>query len=120
MKMDDATFSATAATLESLPITNESALKESHIPDTEKGIVGNKSEGVRDPQAKVKTEDINAAVKGDATISKSASLVPQMTTDSEGKKDLSAFFTTTASRLEKKGISINQLRRPTYSPRSGQ
>jgi hypothetical protein len=120
MKMDDATFSATAAALESLPIVNESALREAHIPDTEKGIVGNKSEGVRQPSAKVKTEDINSTVKADANISKSASLVPQTVSDSEGKNDISSLFSTTASRLEKKGISITKLRRPTYSQRSGQ
>jgi hypothetical protein len=119
MQMDDTTFSATANALNSLPIVNESALKEAHIPDTEIGIVGNKSEGVRTPMAKVKTEDINPSVKSDANISKNASLVPQITSDSEQKRDISGLFSTTLKRLQKAGVSVNKLRQPTYSSRSG-
>lgn len=120
LQMDDATYTATVNALSSLPITNEAALREAHIPDTEIGIVGNKSEGVRTPLAKVKTEDINSSVKSDANISKNASLVPQIAVDNEQRKDISNLFTTTMTRLQKMGVSVNKLHRPTYSPRSGQ
>ena len=52
--------------------------KEAHLPESEKGVVGNAKEGVRDPQAEVDTEgEINSDVAKDAEIKKHASFVPQ-------------------------------------------
>ena len=114
-KLSDTDYASKLATLRELPVTNESALTLSHIPDTEKGVVGNNSEGVRDPKAQVKTEDINNEVKSDAKIS---SIVPQMTKSANetSKYDFSSLFSTTASRLRDKGIipEKSRIMRPKY------
>ncbi|MCK9428668.1 MAG: hypothetical protein M0R17_01485 [Candidatus Omnitrophica bacterium] len=114
-KLSDSEYDAKLATLKELPITNESALKSAHIPETETGIVGNTAEGVRDPKSQVKTDDLNNDVKSDAKVS---SLVPQFTkSSSEGSRtDFSSLFSTTASRLREKGIMPEKSRimRPKY------
>lgn len=108
MELDDEQFAATEDAIEDIPVTNEAALKSAHIPDTEVGIVGNTKEGVRDQAAKVVTEDINTNVKSDATVSKQASLVPQMLSDNPN--EIKFKFNTVVSRLAKKGITPDKLR----------
>jgi hypothetical protein len=114
MKLSDEAFAVTASTIDKMPIWNEAALKESHIPDTEKGIVGNKSQGVSDPKAEVKTEDMNPATKADAKISKQASVVPQISTSPQQSNAFTPVFNTTVNRLERLGISTNKLHQPKY------
>jgi hypothetical protein len=111
MKLDDATFATIDATLEQLPIVNEAALVEAHIPDTETGIVGNKAEGVREPKASVKTDGVDKSVSGDAKVQKMASIVPQLTV---GENTVRLPFTTTAGKLGAKGIDVSKLRLPKY------
>lgn len=116
MAMSDAQFKFAEQTIDSLPISNTAALKEGHIPETEKGIIGNTKEGVEDPKAQVKTEDIDPSVKSDARIAaKTAStFVPQMQSAGGSAKDISKSFNTTANRLSRLGISTGKLRLPTY------
>ena len=105
LNMTEEQFKIAEQTINMMPITNVAALKEAHIPDTEHGIVGNKSEGVTNPKSKVKTEDINPSVKSDANISKEASFVPQMQPGSGGAvPNFTAGFNTVANRLQKLGI----------------
>jgi hypothetical protein len=115
LAMTDEQFKVAVATINQMPITNEAALKESHIPETENGVVGNKSEGVTNPKAKVKTEDINSNVKEDAAISKEASFVPQFQTQS-GKTvpDITSNFKTVSNTLRKLGVDPSKLRLPSY------
>jgi hypothetical protein len=115
MKLSDADFAAREAALEELPIVNEAALKGAHIPDTETGIAGNTKEGVRDPKATVKTENIDSNVKSDAKISTSAktsSFVPQVlaSSESQGPMDIAGRFNTVSNRLQRKGIDPSRLR----------
>ncbi len=116
MTLSDDQFKFAEQTVDSLPIYNVAALKEAHIPETEKGIIGNKSEGVSDPKAQVKTEDIDPSVKSDARIAKQASaFVPQMQNEGlPGAKDLTKSFNTTSNRLAALGINAKKLRLPTY------
>ena len=116
MQMNDVAFKIAEKTIDELPIVNEAALKEAHIPDTEKGIVGDTKTGVSDPKSKVETEDINATVKSDAKIAKQASIVPQMQDSAPMTKDFTSSFNTTANRLGKMGIDINQTKimKPRY------
>lgn len=107
MKLTAAEFKMRSESLDEIPIVNESALKEAHIPDTETGIVGNKAEGVRTPTAQVKTEDINSNVKSDANVKKS-SFVPQTATD--GVPQIKYQFNTVKARLDEKGIAPEKLR----------
>jgi len=115
LAMTDEQFKIATATVNQMPIVNEAALKESHIPETENGIVGNKSEGVSNPKAKVKTEDINPNVKSDAAISKEASFVPQFQVPS-GKKipDITANFSTISNKLRNLGVDPKTIRMPKY------
>ena len=108
MELDDASFTARDQALDDIPVVNEAALKNAHIPDTEVGIVGNTKEGVRDQSATVKTEDLNSGVSGDAKINKSATLVPQML--SAGPEAIKFTFNSVKKRLEEKGIQPGQLR----------
>lgn len=103
------------ATISQLPITNEAALKLSHIPDSEKGIVSNTASGVSSPTAeKVKTEGLDSNVKLDATISKKASLIPQMSSNGVSGLSLASRFTTTEQKLASKGIGLDSIRKPNY------
>jgi len=108
MGLEDDQFEAKDEALNDIPVVNEAALKNAHIPETEVGIVGNKSEGVRDQGAQVKTEDIDSGVAGDAKISKKANLVPQMLTDNPSEVKFT--FNSIKSRLEEKGITPDKLR----------
>lgn len=99
-------------TLSSLPIKKQAALVEAHIPETETGIVGNKAEGVRDHLAQVDTEGISNTVEGDAKITKSASMVPQL--QSNGLRNVSSMFSTTESKLQAKGIDTNKVKKANY------
>lgn len=113
--LDDAAFSAKEDLLEKMPIQNEAALKEAHIPDSESGIVGNPREGVRTPGAQVKTENIDSNVKSDAKVSKTASVVPQVAVSTPQKgPEISEMFTTTINRLKRKGVNISGLHQPAY------
>ena len=112
MRLDDATFAAIEQTLNTLPIVNEAALREAHIPDTEKGIVGNRAEGVRDPKASVKSEDVDKSVVGDAKV-QSNMLVPQLQVTA-GQESPKLAFTTTEGKILAKGGDINKLRLPRY------
>jgi len=115
MHLTDDEFCIKESTISEMPIVNEAALKQAHIPDTETGIVGNSKEGVRDPKASVKTEDINPNVRSDAKISKQSSIVPQLQVNPEGGNlDLSSMFTTTLNKLARKGVDISVLRAPKY------
>lgn len=88
-----------------------SILTQAHIPDTEQGVVGNNADGVSNPKSQVASEDINNNVKSDAKIAKKASIVPQMQTESGSQiTDFSHMFTTTASKLQNKGVDITSLR----------
>lgn len=109
MELDEEQFAATEKTIEDIPVVNEAALKSAHIPETEIGIVGNKSEGVRDQTAQVKTEDIDSGVKSDANVSKKANLVPQ-TVSADNKTGVRFAFNTVAKRLHDKGITPDKLR----------
>lgn len=108
LKLSPEEFRIRVSAIEEIPIVNEAALKEAHIPDTEVGIVGNTKEGVRSPEAKVKTEDIDSGVKSDATVKKS-SFVPQVVSD-DNALGIKYQFNTVASRLEQKGITRDKLR----------
>ncbi|MFA5395632.1 MAG: hypothetical protein WC346_06370 [Methanogenium sp.] len=99
----DAEYKAVMATLGKLPLTNEAALKEAHIPDAEAGVVGNPLEGVRDPKASVKTEDIDTNVSSDAKIAKQASFVPQISKDN-ALQVKSPFKSRIVEGLQKKGV----------------
>lgn len=114
MRFTDDQFRVADQTISSLPIVNRAALVESHIPDTENGIVGNKSEGVSNPKATVATEDIDSGVKSDAKIQSMASqIVPQMTTDIEGRKaSIGDSFNTTANKLKRLNVDPSKLRLP--------
>jgi hypothetical protein len=109
MELPDDQFQAKDQALDDIPVINEAALKEAHIPDTEIGIVGNTPEGVRDPMAKVTTEDIDKNVKSDATISKASSLIPQTFIDND-KKGYQFVFKSIKQKLEEKGITSDKLR----------
>ena len=117
MGLEDSVFNTKEATLKELPIVNEAALKEAHIPESEYGIVGNTNTGVSEPKSTVATEDMNATVNSDAKFSskKTASIVPQLTSDVGGLK-LSSAFTTLESKLAKVGVSLEnaRIRRPIY------
>lgn len=103
------------STIEQFPIVNEAALKMSHIPDTESGIVSNTATGVSSPTAeKLKTEGLDSNVKSDAAISKKASFVPQTASNGVEGLQLSSRFTTTASKLESKGIDLSNIKKPHY------
>jgi len=119
LKLTSADFLATERVLDGFPIVNEAALKTSHIPDVESGIVGNRKEGVSEPKATVKTEDVNSGVERDAKISsqKVASVVPQLTTSgSEGMRP-ALQITTLQEKLQRAGISGAKLRLPVYKQR---
>lgn len=114
-KDNDAAFLAVEAQYDQMIagglMKNEAALTTAHIPDTETGIVGNSAEGVTKPASQVTTEDINSGVKGDAKINKKASLVPQIQTDNQPNgPDFSHMFTTTVTRLQRKGVDPGSLR----------
>jgi len=109
MKLTAAEFKMRSESLDEIPIINEAALKQAHIPEAETGIVGNKNEAVRDQNAKVSTEDIDSNVKSDANVKKS-SFVPQVAVD--GVPQVKYLFNTVKSRLESKGISPEKLRLP--------
>jgi len=111
MNISDQDYSVRESTLKELPVVNENALKLAHIPDTEVGISGNKAEGVRDPKAAVKTDGLEGSPKTDAKISKQSSIVPQVSSEVEGKApEVSSFFTTTEKRLRDKGINVQGAR----------
>ncbi len=112
MRMSSAKFQILDDTLEQMPIYNEAALKEAHIPDTETGIVGNTAEGVSNPKSSVDTEDLNSNVRSDAKIT-SSSFVPQIQHTSGRALDLSGEFTTTVKALEAKGV-LDKVRQPKY------
>jgi hypothetical protein len=114
MALTDEQFSMKEATLAEFPVKHPEFLTVAHIPDTEVGISGNTSEAVRDPKAKVKTEDLNSSVKSDAAISKSASFAPQMQTEGPKNLSVSSSFRTVEQRLQNKGVDLNKLRRPKY------
>lgn len=109
MKLTADAFKTRSESLDDIPIVNEAALKQAHIPDAETGIVGNTKEAVRDQNAKVNTEDIDGNVKGDANVKKS-SFVPQ--TAVEGTPQIKYQFNTVKSRLGNKGITSEKLRLP--------
>jgi hypothetical protein len=117
MGLEDSVFNTKEATLRELPIVNEAALKEAHIPESEYGVIGNTNTGVSEPKSTVETENLNATVNSDAKISskKTASIVPQLTSDVGGLK-LSSAFTTLESKLAKVGVSLGsaRIRRPVY------
>jgi len=105
---DETKFSAQKELIESMPITNESALKEARIPDNEeveRGILANTAEAVRKPANKnVSTEGVDASVKSDGKISQAA-IVPQMqTTSSLQKESFAHNLNTYANRLRKQGL----------------
>jgi hypothetical protein len=108
----DAEYKVVLATLQKLPLVNEAALKEAHIPDAEAGIVGNPLEGVRDNKASVTTEDIDTNVSSDARIAKQASFVPQVSKDNVLQAK-SMFQSRIVNGLQRKGI-IKDVRRPAY------
>jgi hypothetical protein len=111
MQLDDATFGIKEATIDELPIVSEAALKEAHIPDAETGIVGNLFEGVRDPKAQVKAEDVDSTVKSDAKISKQANIVPQIQSQVPiGKLSVADSFHTIENRLKQKGLDPTKTR----------
>ena len=112
--MSDSTFKTVEATLSVMPIVNEAALREAHLPDSEVGIIGNSSVGVRDPKSQVKAENVDGAVKSDAKIAKQASVVPQVATTQTQNMQLSNLFTTTAKALQDKGVDLGKLRQPRY------
>ena len=117
MNLPEGEFKAVDNTIEQLPVTNQAALVEAHIPDTEKGIIGNEQQGVSDNKATVKTDNINTQVQGDAKIAaKTASIVPQMSNAGAGSgvPDFSKHFSTVASKLQDKGFDLNKLRKPVY------
>ncbi len=84
MNWNNSKYAATSELLGQFKVVVPSALKdttfpkEAHLPESEKGVVGNAKAGVRDPQAEVDTEgEINSDVAKDAEIKKHASFVPQ-------------------------------------------
>lgn len=109
MKLSDDAFKAVSATLNSLPTAVEAALKTSHIPDTEVGIVGNTAQGVTDPKASVDTEDIDSSVASDA---KTASIVPQISADNSLQKK-QMFQSRIVNNLQKKN-ALNNVRNASY------
>jgi hypothetical protein len=117
MSLSDSDFTSREAVLKELPIRNEAALKQSHIPEAQDGIVGNTALGVREPKAQATdTEDMNSTVNSDAKIAKKSSVVPQLTSETEGGLKIAHQFTTIESKLTRKGVSIQnaRLRRPVY------
>lgn len=114
MGLQDPAFKTVEATLAQMPIVNEAALKEAHLPDSETGIVGNKYTGVSDPKGTVDSQGINDAVKGDAKIAKKASMVPQVASSTPQGMQISDMFTTTAKALQNKGVDLEKLRKPRY------
>lgn len=117
LALEEKEFGIKVATIEELPVKNENAIKQAHIPDTETGIVGNPAEGVSDPKATVKTEGIDSSVKGDAKVSESTKIVPQMVSTSGDKGTSPAIpFTTVEAKLRQKGVDVGalNLRRPRY------
>jgi hypothetical protein len=112
MNQPDAVIAFAEKTLNEMPLVNEAALsKEGTIPDADSGIVGNKLQGVRDTKAKAGTEGtINNNVESDAKIAKRASFVPQVTKNVPNGLQISDAFTTTAKKLELKGINLDETR----------
>jgi len=99
-------------TLSQLPIVNEAALVEAHIPETESGIVGSTRTGVSDPKSTVNTENLDSKVNGDAKFS---SVVPQSPNAGVSGMQIANSFTTIANKLERKGINpASVLKKPHY------
>jgi len=110
MSKSEETIEFTEKMLNELPLVNEAALKEATIPDADSGIVGNTLSGVRDPNAKSKTEGIDKSLESDAEITKSASFVPQVAISTPSSLQLSDMFTTVEKKLKNKGVDPSQVR----------
>jgi len=110
MKKSDKEINAIEETLNELPLVNEAALKEATIPDADSGIVGNSLTGVSNPEGKSNTEGIDSNVASDAKISKKAGFVPQTNIQPTSNLQVSSAFTTTAKRLQEKGVDLNNIR----------
>ncbi|MCK9541066.1 MAG: hypothetical protein M0R03_03450 [Novosphingobium sp.] len=102
-KYSDDQYKAVEATLSQLPLINEAAMKEAHIPETENGIVGNPSQGVSEPTAQVDTEGIDSGVASDAKIAKQATIVPQVSQNNGEQKPL--FESKLVNTLNRTGVA---------------
>lgn len=114
LELTDAAFKTVEATLQQMPIVNQAALKESHLPETETGVVNNTATGIQKPKQQINSEGINFNVKSDGKIAKQASFVPQTPSDGVPQLELSQMFTTTAKALLSKGVDLSKLRKPQY------
>ena len=110
-------FNAQKELLESMPLSNEAALKEARIPEdgeVEKGIVANKTEAVRSPENKMPAEGLNSDVKSDAAIKKAsqmtAAIVPQLQKESAlTKESFVNKLDTFQNRMARRGINPEEL-----------
>jgi hypothetical protein len=118
-------FSAQKELLESMPITNEAALKEARIPENEEvqsGIVANTREAVREPKnTSVSTEGLKSEVKTEAKVTQ-AGVVPQMqATSALSKEPFTAKMSTISNRLRAQGLNPEtepfRTVRPHYRPK---
>lgn len=110
----DEKFATYAELIDTMPIKVKAALTTqlAHIPDTEVGITGNPSTGVRDPKSTIQSDGMDSRVKSDAKIASKPGFVPQFQTTASNRT--TPQFSTVVSRIQASGGSKNQLRRPTY------